>query len=381
MFFTSILLSSDIKEYTKALEEDDFVKVNEIYQSKLGTEEFSNYQNKYFNLITKNIFLNPNKSQELIDNIETFEYDNPDFKYIQANLAASKNEYIKALEILYKLKNDTINYNLQVKVKELKDLLLNNYLLSLYEKKDYDSLLKSIDLFIIYNDREARDLWQKTILKAADKLVENKSFKISMGLLEKSNQYYLNQTNQKNFQLVNNNLAYYYLKDLEQKEDLDTIEEYIKYLNKIKDIDNITYAKKIKNKIEQKLYIASIQGTKIPLEKKGNQYYLKAYINGVKVIFLLDTGASKTMVNNSIASRFAGKLVQENIPIYTALGRGRADLIVVDNFVVDSVSLGEFELIVSKKDVFRYYDGLLGMNFLNQFHFQIDTLNKQLILN
>ena len=104
-------------------------------------------------------------------------------------------------------------------------------------------------------------------------------------------------------------------------------------------------------------------------------------MNGVKVIFLIDTGASKTMVNKTIASKFYGKLVKENIPIYTALGQGKADIVAVDSFVIDTIRLGYFELLVSKKDVFKHYDGLLGMNFLNQFHFQIDTLNNQLILN
>jgi len=381
MLYVSILLSSDFEEYTEALNNGDFVKVNTIYQSKLDTQEFSNYQNRYFNLIIKNIFTNPQKSQELINNIETFEYDNPYFKYIKANFVANKNNYTDALEILYQLQNDYMSNDLQSIVKKTQEVTVNNYLVSLYESQDYESLQNSIDLFIKYNDRSARDLWQTTVIKIADNFVENKNFNIAMKLLAKSYQYYLTQKNEKNFKMVNNNLAYYYLEYLEKKEDIKAIEEYIKYLVTIKDIDNMNYAKKIKNKIQEKLYIGSIKGKKIPLEKKGNQYYLNAYINGVKVIFLIDTGASKTMVNKTIASKFYGKLVKENIPIYTALGQGKADIVAVDNFVIDTISLGYFELLVSKKDVFKHYDGLLGMNFLNQFHFQIDTLNAQLILN
>ena len=264
MLFVSILLSSDFEEYTEALNNEDFVKVNTIYQSKLDTQEFPNYQNKYFNLIVNNIFTNPKRSQELINNIETFEYDNPYFKYIKANFAASKNNYTDALEILYQLKNDYMSNDLQLKVKKTQEVVVNNYLVSLYESKDYESLQNSIDLFIQYNDRSARDLWQTTTIKIADSFVENKNFNIAMNLLEKSHQYYLTPKNEKNFKMVNNNLAYYYLEYLEKKEDSETIEEYIKYLVSIKDIDNMNYAKKIKNKIQEKLYIGSIKGKKYP---------------------------------------------------------------------------------------------------------------------
>jgi predicted aspartyl protease len=83
------------------------------------------------------------------------------------------------------------------------------------------------------------------------------------------------------------------------------------------------------------------------------------------------------MINSSIAMQLYYKTINESIDIQTASGITKAKRIEVQKLFIDDLTFEKVEIIASKNDVFKGFDGLLGMNILK--HFQLDTKNNRLI--
>lgn len=115
----------------------------------------------------------------------------------------------------------------------------------------------------------------------------------------------------------------------------------------------------------------------ISLEKQNNQYFIEVKIDNEKGRLLIDTGATTTMLNSSIAQKLYCRTINDSINIQTASGMTKAKKIEVQNLLIDDLKFERIEIIVSKEDVFRGFDGLLGMNILK--HFQLDTKHNKLI--
>ncbi|MFC1623950.1 TIGR02281 family clan AA aspartic protease [Candidatus Omnitrophota bacterium] len=102
-----------------------------------------------------------------------------------------------------------------------------------------------------------------------------------------------------------------------------------------------------------------------------------------KASLLLDTGASSILLSNRIAKRLKIKDQEEEI-IKVKMADGRevdARFIILDTVSVEGVKAKDVEAVVLLDDTqMGDRDGLLGMSFLNKFNFQIDTVNKKLIL-
>ena len=120
----------------------------------------------------------------------------------------------------------------------------------------------------------------------------------------------------------------------------------------------------------------------VPLHRRGNSMFVSARVNGVSAILLVDTGATRTQISRSFAKRLGIDLRRADpVMIRTADGRGIEARQVylreirVGQAVVKNVSAVVF---VNGKD--KEYDGLLGMTFLNEFIFQIDSQKGELIL-
>lgn len=128
---------------------------------------------------------------------------------------------------------------------------------------------------------------------------------------------------------------------------------------------------------------------RIPLEEEGNHYIVNAIIAGFyQIKLLLDTGASYS----SLSSHTIAQLVRDQLAIkighnqvYTAGGTVEVDFyqlknMTIGNFTVNDIIVAELDL-ESASDQDNNFDGLLGINFLNQFDFSIDQKTKKLILS
>jgi len=123
----------------------------------------------------------------------------------------------------------------------------------------------------------------------------------------------------------------------------------------------------------------------IPLQKLGNQYTVDLTINRQDDIkLLIDTGASMTTLSrvkfDSLITSGEATLKDRRV-FRTASGVVMGTVYSVSELSIGPYSLENTQIAVLDFDVSRNFDGLLGMNVLGKFRFQIDQENAQLLLN
>lgn len=130
---------------------------------------------------------------------------------------------------------------------------------------------------------------------------------------------------------------------------------------------------------------SSVSGERsvVPLYLEGKSYYVEARVEGkVTGRFLLDTGASALQISKSMARKL--KISPKNsqaIPVTLAGGGvvvGR--LVTLKEVKIGSMVARDVKAIVLDYEKDQSAEGLLGMSFLENFVFQIDTRRHKLIL-
>ena len=102
---------------------------------------------------------------------------------------------------------------------------------------------------------------------------------------------------------------------------------------------------------------------------------VKAEINGVLGVFILDTGASYLSVKSAFVDR--AKIPQTDlneITLMTANGMAKAKLSKADKVVLGKLEATNVPVAVQRVDDKSYgegVDGLLGMSFLSRFEVQL----------
>lgn len=128
-----------------------------------------------------------------------------------------------------------------------------------------------------------------------------------------------------------------------------------------------------------------LEPKEVGFSDKGNRIVVSALINNkVNASLLLDTGASIVMLSESIAKQLKinTKVAQKDImDVQVADGRKvKAVYVVLDSLSVQGVEAKNVDASILLDAEENIEDGLLGMSFLNKFNFQIDSVNKKLIL-
>ncbi|RXJ77124.1 retropepsin-like aspartic protease, partial [Arcobacter sp. F2176] len=191
-----------------------------------------------------------------------------------------------------------------------------------------------------------------------------------------------------------------YLRLLNERKDLQTINTLLKYLiiqepDSIKYkyllaqyyFDNKTYRKSKElfeqiinnetyknstieylNKIESILKLQNKFTHKINLQKQKNHFFIDAFVDNKKLKLMIDTGATYTLINESNYSNYEKT---KPIILNTANGQKEAYVAKVKEFRIDNIKIENFDITVSNFED-NDFDGLLGMNFLRQFDFYID---------
>jgi predicted aspartyl protease len=116
----------------------------------------------------------------------------------------------------------------------------------------------------------------------------------------------------------------------------------------------------------------------VELDKQGFHYFLKAKVNGESARFLLDTGASHTVMDSSrIQSFIDHSNFEENPTLSTGLGTNtmQSQIAVLDSFKLGKAVLENFEMILMDlshvNESYRLaekktLDGVLGSNVLKE---------------
>ncbi|MFL0805220.1 MAG: aspartyl protease family protein [Agarilytica sp.] len=153
--------------------------------------------------------------------------------------------------------------------------------------------------------------------------------------------------------------------------------------------ESVTKANKLLASITEQADVSPAGATEaydgaVALEKHGNHYLVRLTLDDqASVRLLIDTGASVTTLSRSAYRRVASQIQVEELGsrmFRTANGVTKGAIVGLDN-----VSLGEFRLSDTQLAVLDFemadnIDGLLGMNMLGHFKFQIEPMAPQLFL-
>ncbi len=121
----------------------------------------------------------------------------------------------------------------------------------------------------------------------------------------------------------------------------------------------------------------------VKLKRVGNSFLVASVINRKNhATLMVDTGASNVMLTKKTALRLGYNLnASKRIKAKLANGKvvpGR--VIILKELRVGGATATNIPAIVLEQESGGNYDGLLGMSFLNQFVFQIDTAKNELTL-
>ena len=122
----------------------------------------------------------------------------------------------------------------------------------------------------------------------------------------------------------------------------------------------------------------------IALKPHGNQFSLDLNIDGSMVDLLIDTGASMTTISQQQFQRSFMRddfIFVEQRLFNTANGIAKGAVYRVNSVELGGFILRDVHIAVLDFDLAGQLGGLLGMNVLGQFHFQIDQNNSRLLLS
>lgn len=114
----------------------------------------------------------------------------------------------------------------------------------------------------------------------------------------------------------------------------------------------------------------------IPMEKHGSVVVIQATLNNKRAVkFVVDTGASFTMISSAVAQDLALDLGQnpKTMPFQTANGLIQAPLTNLDSITVGGLEIKNLTTAVHDAVPDPQLAGLLGLNFLSNFRMDIDT--------
>jgi clan AA aspartic protease (TIGR02281 family) len=124
---------------------------------------------------------------------------------------------------------------------------------------------------------------------------------------------------------------------------------------------------------------------KVALQHRGNQYLVDLQVSGRdQVTLLIDTGASMTTLSQSafLALSSKSEAVELGKRVFnTANGMIKGTVYSIPQLNLGSYRLENVQIAVLDFTLSGGVDGLLGMNVLGQFRFQIDQENVSLLLD
>ncbi len=121
----------------------------------------------------------------------------------------------------------------------------------------------------------------------------------------------------------------------------------------------------------------------IPLLRRGHHYLVKVQLNDLSdITLMIDTGASVTSLSRNSFSRLSQHqgFTELGVRLFnTANGIAKGDVYRVDTFSLGDHIVSDINIAVLDFNQEQGIDGLLGMNVLQYFRFEIDQ-DKQLLL-
>lgn len=121
----------------------------------------------------------------------------------------------------------------------------------------------------------------------------------------------------------------------------------------------------------------------IPLTKVANHFIVSANISGNPSLLLIDTGASITTLSKAYFDsiiRNGQFSYQKRQEFLTANGKTNGDIYTADELSIGMFTIKNVDIAVIDFPTSEHSVGLLGMNILRDFRFEIDQKNATLLL-
>ena len=123
----------------------------------------------------------------------------------------------------------------------------------------------------------------------------------------------------------------------------------------------------------------------IPLIRSGSQFLVEVQIEQLNLVLLIDTGATYTSLSLNAIERLNSETdalsdVLKSVKVNTANGTTVARVFSLSSFSLADRQAKDFSVLEVNMGEHNRSDGLLGMNFLGQYHFRIDQDNALLFL-
>ena len=297
-----------------------------LYSNETTNDTLEQFQAGLFYYIQEQISQENLTVLALVTQFLEIEYDHPYGLYFKSQIDYLNGNIEEAITILYSVKIYDLEKDLEYRVTSLLSDYTTVYIQGLLEGKDFKKLIPFLQNIIQEDSSETKYIYLLAVI---------------------------------NFDLKNYNSS---------KELLEQI------------LYDETYANKAKSMID-KINRAQRFSQKIQLEKKGIHFYIKALLNDqIEVNLLLDTGATVTLIDESIINTLEHTVLDEKVKMNTAGGVITAKHVQLNSFSIQNNSIDKMKMISSPLKN-RDFDGLLGMNYLKEFDFYIDQENSILYLN
>jgi clan AA aspartic protease (TIGR02281 family) len=123
--------------------------------------------------------------------------------------------------------------------------------------------------------------------------------------------------------------------------------------------------------------------TSVPLTKIANQFIISVGLSNIDTELLIDTGASITTINKTFydAIKSSANMSYQSTQVFlTANGKTEGEIYLADTITIGTHSLENIQIAVIDYPSAKHSSGLLGMNVLRHFQFEIDQKEQRLHL-
>ena len=127
-------------------------------------------------------------------------------------------------------------------------------------------------------------------------------------------------------------------------------------------------------------WLIAAQPEEIPLDGDQTGWRVRATLNGTtRATFLVDTGASLCVLSPALAHRAGARRPVGHVELRTANGIIRAPIVRVRSLDVGGAKAMDLDCVVHAAAA-EPIEGVLGLNYLNQFAYGIDPRRRTLSL-
>lgn len=151
------------------------------------------------------------------------------------------------------------------------------------------------------------------------------------------------------------------------------------------DLLNNSYYRESAQKLLSRIEKVRLQQTAIKLQAIGEHYLVSGIVDREsRVSLMIDTGASLSVLTQERFDQLQSWSVPEFMGetlLNTAGGQVTAPIYQFERFQIDEFFVDKMNFVVLPIEGVSNYDGLLGMNFLKHFKFEIDQENNLFILS